>query len=40
MVIAGDMNARVGNTPVEGVVGSVGEYTLHSNGQILNECNI
>jgi len=36
-VVAGDYNARVGNIPVDGILGTNGEITSKSNGQKLKE---
>jgi len=35
--IAGDYNARVGNIPIDGIVGTNGEITTNSNGHKLKE---
>lgn len=37
MIIGGDLNARIGNRPIEGVVGTNGESTLNENGKLLRE---
>ena len=37
IVVAGDYNARVGNIPIDGILGTNGEITTKSNGQKLKE---
>ena len=37
IVVAGDYNARVGNIPIDGILGTNGEITTNSNGHRLNE---
>jgi len=37
IVVAGDYNARVGNIPVDGILGTNGEITANSNGNKLKE---
>jgi len=36
-VVAGDYNARVGNIPIDGILGTNGEITTNSNGHRLKE---
>lgn len=35
LVIAGDLNARIGNKPIQNVMGKHGEITLNNNGKLL-----
>jgi hypothetical protein len=35
IILAGNFNARVGNTAIQGVVGTMGEPVLNTNGQNL-----
>jgi len=35
IVVAGDYNARVGNIPIDGILGTNGEITSNSNGHRL-----
>jgi len=37
IVVAGDYNARVGNIPIDGILGTNGEITTNSNGHKLKE---
>ena len=37
LVVAGDYNARVGNIPIDGILGTNGEITTKSNGHKLKE---
>jgi len=37
IVVAGDYNARVGNIPIDGILGTNGEITTNSNGHELKE---
>jgi endonuclease/exonuclease/phosphatase family metal-dependent hydrolase len=37
LIIAGDFNARIGNQPVGGCIGSGGEPTTNNNGRLLTD---
>jgi exonuclease III len=37
IILAGDFNARVGNTAIQGVAGTMGEPVLYTNGQNLTD---
>ena len=37
IIVAGDYNARVGNIPIDGILGTNGEITINNNGHILKE---
>jgi hypothetical protein len=37
LIVAGDLNARIGNTPITGIVGNNGEPIINNNGQSLTD---
>ena len=37
IIVAGDYNARVGKSPIDGILGTNGEITINSNGHKLKD---